>query len=463
MNISFSHRDAVCGILKIEVVKEDYTEQVETSLRDFRRKANIPGFRKGMVPKGMISKIYGKHVLTEEVTKLVLENLSQYIQENKIEVLGEPLPSKTEQKENDFDRQENFEFCFDIAFSPEIHIELTKEDKLTYYQAEIDDRIVEEQIESYRNTFGVYRPDTGNAEENDLIKGIARELENGEPKEEGLVVEDAVLMPLYIKDEEEKHKFIGAKKGSTLIFNPYKAYAGAKKEIAAFLKIEKVEESALTNDFSFEVDEITRFKKAELNQELFNRVLGEEAAVTDENTFREKIKESIYEQYIPQSDFKFLSDIRTLLITKTSDMVLADDILRRWLLMREEGSRMTENDIKERYPKMAEGLKYQLIRDSLIKENEIKVESEDVYAVCRKIVKSNYARFGMFFVAEEILSDHVKDFLKDEKALRNAVEKALEHKFIDWVKGVVTLDIQDISPEKFAELLQEEEPVVQPE
>jgi trigger factor len=454
MNISFNNRDSVSGILKIEVVKGDYTERVEASLLNFRRKANIPGFRKGMAPKGIISRMYGKQVLIEEVNKLVSDHLFQYIQENEIHILGEPLPNESEQKEVDFDRQENFEFCFDLALSPDVHVELTKEDKLTYYQAKIDDNMVDKQIEAYRNTFGSYNPDAEEAEEKDMIKGTVHELENGAPKEGGLVVEDAVLMPLYIKDEEEKCKFIGTKNGSTVIFNPHKAYTGTEAEIAAFLKIEKADAAALTGDFSFKIEEITRFKEAELNQELFDRVVGKDNA-TDEHIFREKIRESLYEQYVPQSDSKFLSDARSLLIGKSTDIVFADDILKRWLLAGED-NRITEDNIDAHYHKIAEDLRYQLIKDALIKKNDIKVENEDIDAVCKKIVKANFARFGMFFVADEIISEYAKNFLKDEKALRNVIDQALENKFMDWVKGVVALDTQYVSPDEFTGLLQSE-------
>ncbi|MDR2388756.1 MAG: trigger factor [Tannerellaceae bacterium] len=457
MNISFSNRDAVSGILKIQVIKEDYIEQVEAGLRDYRRKVDLPGFRKGMAPKGMINKIYGKHVLVEEINKLVSDNLFKYIQEHKLDIVGEPLPNKTEQKEISFDGEGDFEFYFDLALSPDIHVELTKDDKLTYYQVEIDDSMIDEQIKLYQNTFGTYEFNAEDVEEKDVVNGIVHELENGIPKEGGLVVTETVVIPQYIRDEEEKHKFIGAKKGSVLVFNPRKAYAGEEDKISIFLKVEKADAAAFTADCSFEIEEITRYKAAALDRELFDRVLGENV-VSDENTFRKKVREFISEQYAPRSDSRFLSDIRTLLLSKAINVVFADDILKRWLLERDEPPLVTEDNIEEEYPKIAETLKFQLIRDSFIEKNEIKVENEDIFEVTRRIVKANLVRHGMYSVNDDLVLEYMKNFQKDETTMRNIITQAMENKFMDWLKGVITLDIQHVTPNEFLELVQAEEP-----
>lgn len=288
MNISLTNTDAVNGILKMEIVKADYADQVDKSLRNFRKKANIPGFRQGMVPMEMVKKMYGKHVMAEEVNKVVSENLYKYIRENQLNILGEPLPNETEQKEIDFDTNEDFEFVFDLAFAPEINITLNKKDKLTYYQVVVDDEMLEKQINSYKANYGSY--DTAeDVEEKDLVKGMLAELENGQVKEGGIVVEDAVLMPMYLKDEEERNKFLGAKVNSVVVFNPNKAYEGAAAELASLLKVDKEQVAEITGDFSFEIKESTRHKEAELNQDLFDKVFGE-GTVTSEEEFKNKIK-----------------------------------------------------------------------------------------------------------------------------------------------------------------------------
>lgn len=408
MNISLKNIDAVSGILTMEIVKADYADQVEKSLKNFRQKANIPGFRKGMVPMGMIKKMYGKHVLAEEVNKLVSENLFKYIRENQLNILGEPMPNETEQKEIDFDTQETFEFCFDIAIAPEINITLNKKNSLDFYQVAIDDEMVNKQLESYRANFGTYDA-AEDVEEKDLIKGTVAELENGIPKEGGVVVEDAVIMPLYMKDEAEKAKFIGAKNNTVIVFNPHKAYEGAEAEIAAFLKVDKAEVANLTGDFSFEIKEITRHKEAEINQELFDKVLGE-GTVTSEEEFRNKIKETLAEQFEPQSNYKFLKDARELLITKAGDLQFADELLKRWLLASNENN--TPEKIEEDYPQIIEDLKYHLIKENLVKKNDIKVEDADIEEFGKRVAKAQFAQYGMLTVPEDVLANYAQDLLE---------------------------------------------------
>ncbi|MDR2627516.1 MAG: trigger factor, partial [Dysgonamonadaceae bacterium] len=292
MNISFNNRDEASAILKIEITKEDYTEQVEKALRDFRRDAGIPGFRKGMAPMEMVKKRYRKSILANEVQQLAKDALYDYISKNKIKILVQPMPNETEQKEIDFDIEGDFEFCFDLALSPSIEIEFSDKDTLPYYRIIVTDDLVDKQIESYRATFGTYDDSAEEIEEKDMVKGTAVELDNGLPREGGLIVKDAVLMPMYIKNEEDKRAFIAARKGDTLTFNPRRAFEGADAEIASFLQIDRKEAPDVTGDFNFTIEEITHYKEAELDQELYDQIFGEEV-VTDEEAFREKVRESL--------------------------------------------------------------------------------------------------------------------------------------------------------------------------
>ena len=253
MNVSLKKNDdAVSGIVKLEIVKDDYAGLVDKSLRSVRQKANVPGFRRGMVPMGLVKKMFGKQVLVDEVNKLVSESLFNYIRDNGLRVLGQPIPNMTEQKPLDFDKDENFEFCFDVALAPEIHIELSKEDKLPFYQVIVDDEMVNNQVQSYRANFGSYDK-VEEVEEADILKGTVAELENGAPKEGGIVVEEVILRPSYLKNEEEKAKFIGAKVNTVVVFSPNKAYDGAEADIASLLKMDKENVAGIDADFSFEI------------------------------------------------------------------------------------------------------------------------------------------------------------------------------------------------------------------
>ena len=450
MNVSLKNNDAVSGIVKLEIVKADYAEQVEKSLRNLRKKANVPGFRKGMVPMGMINKMYGKHVLVEEVNKLVSENLFKYIRENDLHILGEPMPNETEQKELNFDTQEDFEFCFDVAFAPEINIELSKNDKIPFYEVTIDDEMLNNQVNAYRANFGSYEK-VENVEEKDLVKGTVAELENGQPKEGGIVVEGAVLMPSYIKNEEEKAKFIGANVNAVVVFNPNKAYEGNEAEIASFLKIEKEKVAETTADFSFEITEVTRHKDAELNQELFDKVFGENE-VKSEEEFKNKIKEALAEQFAPQSDFKFLTDTRDVLVEKAGELNFADSLIKRWLLAANEKN--TAEKIDEDYPQILQDLKYQLIKDTLVKNNNIKVEEADVESFAKRVAKAQFAQYGMLSVPEDVLANYAKDMLKNKQTLQNIVDRAVEEKLAAWLKEQVELEVKQVSADEFNKLFE---------
>ncbi len=450
MNVSLINNDSVRGIIKLEIVKSDYEAAVDKTLRGFRQKANVPGFRKGMVPMGMVKKMYGKQALVEEVNRLVSENLFKYIQDNKLNILGEPLASEAEPSAVDFDKQEDFVFNFDVAIAPEIHMELSKEDTLPYYEVKIDDDMLNKQVEAYTSNFGTYEK-AEEVEERDLVKGTVAELENGTPKEGGIVKTDAVLMPLYIKDEAEKAKFIGAKVNTVVVFNPNKAYEGAEAEIASFLGVEKEKVAELTGDFSFEISEISRHKNAELNQELYDKVFGENV-VTSEEEFKEKIHEALAEQFTPQSDFKFLNDAREVLLKKAGELKFADDILKRWLLVANEKN--TAENIEKEFSHITEDLSYHLVKEHLIKSNSLKVEDADVNDFAKRVAKAQFAQYGMLSVPEDVLDNYAKEMLKNKQTLQNILDRAVEEKLAAWLKEQVTIDKKEVSAEEFAKLFE---------
>jgi trigger factor len=451
MNISLKKNDtASSGILTIDIVKADYAETLEKSMRSFRQKVAVPGFRKGMVPLSMVKKMHGSQLLAEELNKMVSESLYNYIQGNKLNVLGEPMPNTTEQPELDFDKQEDFTFCFDLAFAPEIKFELNKKDKLVSYLPVIDDEMVNSQVQSYCSNFGSYDQVEGDVEAKDLLKGTLVELENGVAKEGGVVVEDAVLMPEYMKDEDEKTKFLNSKKG-VVVFNPNKAYDGSAIEIASLLKIEKEFVPEMVSDFSFDIKEVTRHKGAELNQELFDKVFGD-GVVSNEDEFKNKIKESLIEQFTPQSNYKFLQDARDLLIAKVGDIALADDLLKRWLVATDKKN--TVENVEENYSKIVEDLKYQLIKESLVKENNIKVDDADIEAFAHQVAKAQFAQYGMLSMPDDLLNGYVKDMLKNKQTLQSIIDRVVEEKLSDVLKGLVSVDIKEVSMDDFNKLFE---------
>ena len=452
MNVSLKSNDSVSGVVTVAIEKKDYEAQIEKSLRQYRQKANMPGFRKGMVPLGMIKKMYGKYVLAEEINRIASESLFNYIRENNIAVLGQPVPC-TDHPTIDFETQESFEFRFDIALAPTLDIKLTKRDKLTRYEVEVDDVLIDKQVDSYRRSFGSY-DSVEDVEETDLVKGTVVEMEEGEQLPGGIWVEEAMLMPKYIKDEEERNKFLGAKLNDKVVFNPRKAYEGAEAEIASFLKVKKEEVAGITRDFRFEIKEITRHKPSDLNQELFDKIFGE-GVVKSEAEFRDRVKESLQEQFRPQSDYKFFADVRALMLKKTADVTFADDILKRWLLKSDEKN--TPEMVEKDYPHVVEDLKAHLAKEQLVRAHDIKVEDADIESLAKRVAQAQFAQYGMLSVPDDVLDNYAKDMMKKEETVRNLVDRVIDEKLAEWLKEQVKVETKTVSLDEFEKLLTEKQ------
>jgi trigger factor len=452
MNVTLKNSDPVNAAITIEIVKADYEKEVENNLKELRKSASIPGFRKGMVPVSRIRSLYGKSVLVDEINKLVSGKLYEYIKEKELKVLGEPLPALGEVKPLDFDNQGDYEFTFDIGLAPEIDVKLTKEDKLTYYKIPATDELLNRQLESFKANYGS-EEEVEEVEEKDLVKGLLIELdENGAVKIDGINDEHAVLMPTYIKDEGEKAKFIGAKLNTSLVFNPYKAYDGIEVELSSFLKVKKEEVGNYKNDFSFEIKEISRHKEAELNQDLFDKVFGP-GAVESEEAFIKKIKGNIEKQLVPESDYKFLLDAKKALLEKATDLQFPDEFLKRWLIA--SNPDRTPESFEEDYPKIIEDLKYHLIEEKIAKDNDLKVEESEIKEASEDSIRAQFASYGMANVPDQLLESYAQEQLKKEEVVRNLFSKVLENKIIKVLKEQATIKNKKITIEDFQKLFEE--------
>ena len=444
MNITRKDVDAVNAVLTVQIAKADYAEKVEKTLKDYRRKANVPGFRPGMVPVGLVKKMYGKAVLAEEVNKTLSDGLFGYIRENNLQVLGEPLPNETEQKPVNFDTDEDFEFVFDVALAPEINISLDKKIKITEYEIAVDEKMVENQIQSYKSRFGRYEQEDV-AEEKDVLRGDIQEV-GGE-----IVAKDVVISAQHIKSATQKKLFIGAKKGDVVKFSPNKAYKGNETEIAALLKIDKEKAKDLTSEFEYTINTITRYFEAELNQDLFDKVYGEKV-VTSEDEFRSKIEEEIKASLKINSDYKFALDTKQVLLKKAEKVEFPEAFLKRWLLATNE--KMNEEVIEKDFPKMLEELKWQVISDKLVKENEIKVEQSDLLEQAKKTTRSQFAQYGMMNIPDDILDSYANEMLKKQESVENLARQAMEDKLLEVVKNAISLQKESISMEDFGKLFE---------
>lgn len=451
MNVSLQNIDKVSALLTVKLEKADYQEKVDKSLKNLRQKAQIPGFRKGMVPMSLVKKMYGKSVLAEEVNKLLSDSVYKYIQDNKVSILGEPLPNEDKQKDIDFDTMEEFEFLFDVALAPEFKAEVSADDKVDYYTIDVTEEMVNNQVKAYTQRSGKYEKVDAYAD-NDMLKGLLAELDaEGNTKEGGIQVEGAVMMPAYMKNDEQKAIFNGAKVNDVLVFNPAVAFDNNEAELSSLLKIKKEEVAGVKGNFSFQVEEITRMVPAELNQELFDNVFGE-GTVSSEEEFRAKIKEGIAKQFESDSDYKFLIDVREYLVNKIGKLEFPDALLKRIMLLNNEEK--GEAFVAENYDKSIEELTWHLIKEQLLKNNEIKVEQADVMNMAKEATRIQFAQYGMLNIPEEVLENYAKEMLKKQESVEGLVNRAAESKLSAALKAKATLNHKTVSMEEFNKMFE---------
>ena len=448
MNITFENPEKVSGLMTITIEEADYQENVRKTLNDYRKKANIPGFRPGMAPIALIKKQVGPQVKVDAINKLVGEKLYEYVKENKINMLGEPMPHLGEEPV-DLDAPAPYTLKFDIAVAPEFDLKLDKRNKIAYYNIQVDDKMVEQQIEAYASRGGSYVK-VDNYEDNDMLKGDLRELdENGNTKEGGIEVAEGTILPAYMKVDDQKALFQGCKVGDIITFNPKKAYPESTVELTSMLKITKEQAETLTSDFSFQVTEITRYQKHAIDQELFDQVFGE-GNVADEAAFRAKVSENLKEQLDANAEYRFLADVRKYVEEKLGDVKYADDLMMRIMLVnnQDKGTEFVEKN----YESSIKELTWHLAKNQLLEQCEVKIEDADVKSVAIEMTKMQFAQYGMNNIPEEYLEQYAEEMLKKPEHVDQLVNQAADRKLMKALKEVVTLDTKEISFEDFSKL-----------
>lgn len=448
MNISFENPDKVSGLLTLVVEEADIKKDVNKTIEDYRKKANIPGFRPGMAPLSLIKRQFGMSVKMDAINKLVGEQLQKYIKDNNIQMLGEPMASES-QEPQDLEKDSPYTFKFDIAIAPEFKCELTGRDKVDYYELKIDDELIDRQVDMFASQAGSYAPGD-HYEENDTLKGELRELdEAGNTKEGGIVVEDAMIMPSYIKVEDQKNLFDGVKPGDVVTFSPRKAYPENDAEVSSLLKIDRKEVAEHTGDFSYQVKEINHFTKHEVNQELFDRVYGE-GNVADEAAFRAKIAENLKAQFEVNTDFRFLMDVRKHCEKKVGKLEFPDALLKRIMLANNKDK--GEEFVEKNYEASINELTWHLIREKLVAAQEIKIDDNDVKETAKEAARAQFAQYGMNNVPDEYLDNYATEMLKKQEHIQSFVERAIDRKLTEKLKGVVKLNVKEVTLDEFNKL-----------
>ena len=449
MNITFDNSTkAGSGLMTIVIEEADYQDDVRKQLNDYRRRVNMPGFRPGQAPLPLIKKQVGPQIKVDVINKLVGNKIYDYIKENNINMLGEPMPHLGEEP-IDLDQPAPYTMKFDIAVAPEMDIKLTKKNKIAYYDIEVEDKMIDQQIDSYASRGGSYEK-VDDYQDGDMLKGDIRELNaDGSTKEGGIEVSDAIILPSYIKADDQKALFQGCKLGDILTINPKKAYPDSTVEISSLLKISKEEAENITSDFSYQITEISRYNKHAIDQELFNQVFGE-GAVNSEQEFREKIAANLKEQMNENAQYRFLVDVREYVEKKLGKVEYDDELMKRIMLA--NNKEHDQEYVDKNYEASIKELTWHLAKNKLMEQCEIKLEDADVKAAAKDMARIQFAQYGMSNIPEEYLDNYAEEMLKKPEQVDQFVNQAADRKLMTALKDVVTLDTKTITFDELQKL-----------
>jgi trigger factor len=447
MNITLENTDKLNATLNVKVEQPDYSERVEKILKDYRRQARVDGFRPGMVPMGIIKKLYRTPVLVDEVNKVVSESLFNYLKENNVNILGEPLPHKNEEQKFDFEKDTEFEFKFDLGLAPELELELTSKDKVPYYRIKVEKQQQDEYKESLLQRFGEFR-DVKKAGKDELIKGTLVKVDKeGNAIENGMRVENVSMSLDMMKDDDQKILFSGAVSGNEVVFDVKKAYPN-DTELASLLRIDKKEVAMLEGTFKCVIDKVMKFDKAKVGQELYDKVYGE-GEVKSEEEFTRRIIDEIALNYEQESEYRFMVDARETLIKKAK-IDLPVEFLKRWMVQTNE--QITEEQVNEDFEKYEDDFRWQLIKEHLLKQQNIKVTEEEALDSAKNRVLNQYLQYGISNVPDDYLENYAREMMSKPEEARKFYEQKGEEKLISYIKSTVKLEEKEVSSEKFRKL-----------
>ena len=455
MNVSFEQIDAVNGQLTVDIKREDFTSDVNKEVAQMGVRHPIKGFRPGKAPKSLLMKYYGPSVTADVVDRMVGRAVYDYIRENKLQVLGEPLPN--EDTKVDIMKDEEMSFKYDLGLAPAIELKLNKRINVPYYNIEVTDQMVEDAIAHDRKRLGTL-VDGEVSDKESMLRGSMVELdEQGNDKENGIKVERTVISPRYMNDEDEAAKFVGVKVGDTFTFNPHKAYNGSVAELSGLLNVDR-SEADVKSDFRITIEEIKVNKEAEMNEEFFKGVLGTETEVKDEAAFREAMRDMIAKANIPESNYRFTVDAQRILTDKAGELPLPEEFLKRFLKLRREQDEKTNTEVTdEEAQNMFKQLRWQLVKDHVAQELGIQVEKEDIDNAAFVFAQQQLSQYGIYNAPEDLIRQQAERFMQDDRARDAIQEHAIDNKFYAAVKEAVKVNEKTISVEEFRNLYEKDE------
>jgi trigger factor len=447
MNITQENTSKLNAILHVKVEQQDYAERVEKVLRDYRRQARVDGFRPGKVPMGIIKKLYHTPVLVDEVNKLVSESLFNYLKENDVQILGEPLPHKDDEQKVDFEKDTEFEFKFDLGLAPGLDLEVSAKDKVPYYTIKVEKKQLDEYKDSLLQRYGEFKP-VKKAGEKELVKGtLVKVDQEGKEVENGIRAENVSMSLEMMKDDGQKALFKGKSAGDEVVFNVKKAYPN-DTELASLLRIDKTEVAMLEGTFKCMIQEVMQFDKAVTGKEFYDKVYGE-GEVKTEAEFLSRIREEISLNYERESEYRFMVDAREALIKKAK-IDLPVEFLKRWMVATNE--QITEEQVSEDFEKYEDDFRWQLIKEHLLKIQNIQVSEEEALEAAKGMALNQYMQYGISNVPDDYLENYAREMMSKPEEARKFYEQKAEEKLISYIKSTVKLDEKEVSSEKFRKL-----------
>ncbi|MBR3101937.1 MAG: trigger factor [Muribaculaceae bacterium] len=448
MNVNFEKIDPVNATLTISFVEEDYKSDVKKNLSEIGMRRPLKGFRPGHVPAALLEKMFGTQVLSDVIDRKVSRALTDYIIQNHVRILGEPMLDKDTKV--DLTKEKEFSFKFDMGLEPEFDLTVDKSVSVPYYTIQVTDEMVDKQNATFRRRYGKQVPGEVAAEDS-MIRGSLVELnEDGTEKENGIKAERTIIAPKYLSDDEQKAKFVGAKVNDTIVYNPSVAVAGNINELAAMLNVDK-ENADVKSDFALTVNEILVNEDAELNQEFFDNALGKGQA-TNEEEYLAKVKDLLAAQLKNDSNYRFTLDVEEKLRQLAGDLPLPEEFLKRFLLQRTEGQDASK--VEEQFPETKKQLQWQIIKEKVAQQLNVKVEVEDKLRLARYFAAQQFAQYGMSNLPDDVLDNYAHKLLEDERSSNDIETRALEDKLFAAIKDAVTLDEKSVSVDEFNKLFE---------
>jgi len=447
MNITQENIDDLNAVVKITIAPEDYTPRVEKALKEQAKKANLPGFRKGMVPVGHIKKMYGKSILVEEINSMLNDTLSKHLTDNKVEVLGQPLPVLDDTVEFKWDNTDEFEFNYELGLAPKVDIEISSKDKFTQYNVKADEETLAARIKNIRKSYGKMTNPEVSAEGDVLYSELAQLASDGTLFEGGITSTGSIRLDL-VTDQEILKTLVGLKKDDVVTLDVQKAFDNNETVIAKLLNIEEADAKELQSNFQVTVKNVNRLEESDLNQEFFDKIFGE-GVVTDEAGFRAKITEEVESMFKQDADRKLQNDIYTQL-TEQTKMQLPDAFLRKWLKATNE--KLTDEELEQGYADFAKNLKWTLIENKIITDNEIKIDYKDVFETAKQRLDAQFRMYSPQPMPEDQLAQYTANFLQEKENANRIFDEVKALKVFEYIQSTATLNQEDIDYKKFVEL-----------